>query len=422
MKTARKASWIILFLWASSNPSYAQGLLLPGGRGLIHLSSAWNLEKDGMTLHGYTASYFKNSTITGSSGIATGITYWDIQGAFTFHYASGKHAEWVITQIVYQDSHKGNNHNGFTIPDDLILKLKVGSIGSSASRYKFGFTVGTRIPMASEHNLILEPYSGDRIEAGFITQLTYSPDHLIPESAFNLHINLGFWYHNDTGRYLVSGPPEDQIAAINPTTKFLYGIGFAFPITHFDFSLELIGQAFFNRPPITAYGREDFIYLATGIKYRPTRWISFLAGLDLRLSDFKDTTLYHAQGTALPRINDELANYPFWRLQFGFQFNLRKPAPQLPPTIEFSKLDTNGKNNSYTNKKDKLMKRLKDQEELAKERLQAESAEVEVERIREERKRLEAIIARLRKILDFQVANEEVEKEEKSKEIVEKKP
>jgi len=91
----------------------------------------------------------------------------------------------------------------------------------------------------------------------------------------------------------------------------------------------------------------------------------------------------------------------------------------LPPTIEFS---TNGKNKSHTSKKDKLIKRLKDKEELAKERLQAESAEVELERIREERKRLEAIIARLRKILDFEVTNEEMEKEEEPKEIVEKKP
>lgn len=411
MNTTLKSSLIVLFLWTFSNQIYAQGLTLPGGRGLIHLSSAWNLEKGSMTLHGYTSSYYKNSSIMGSDGIATGITYWDVQGVLTFHYASGKHTEWVISQTVYQDNHKGENQNNFNVPDDLILKFKVGSIGSSLSRFRFGFTMETRIPIASKHNLILEPYSSDRIEGGFATQVTYSPDLLIPESAFNLHINLGFWYHNDTGKYLVSGPPEDQIAVVNPTSKFLYGIGFAFPVEHFDLSLELTGQAFVNRPPVTAYGREDFIYLTPGIKYRPTRWISLLAGLDLRLFDFKDSTRYQAQGTALPRINDELANYPFWRLRFGIQFNLRKPAPQLQPTIEFSKVAASGNNNGHLGKKEKLLKHLKEQEELAKARLQTESAEAELERIREERKRLEAIIARLRKILDYEQVKEEVEKE-----------
>ncbi|MFQ5822731.1 MAG: hypothetical protein ACE5JB_01600 [bacterium] len=418
MKSVFKIFWLTLLLFYFNQEIYGRGLNLPGGRGLIHLSSAWNLEKGGMTLHGYTSSYFEKASITRSNGITVENTYWDIQGALTFHFATSKHIEWVITQIVFQDNHKGEKENEFNAPDDLILKIKVGSLGSIASRFKFGLTFGTRIPIGSKHNLILEPYSSDRIQAGFITQISYSPDLLIPESAFNLHLNLGLWYHYDTGRFLANGPPEDIITVVDPTLEFLYGIGFAFPTNQFDFSLELTGQAFLNRPPVTAYGREDFIYLTPGIKYRLSPWISLLAGWDIRLSNFKDTTLYQSDGTALNRVNDQLANYPFWRFRIGSQINLRKPAPRLPTSINSSNIGTSEEKNSTDNKNVNIEELLAKYHKLTKEKLMSESAEEELARIRKESKRIQAIINRLRKILD--IDNKDVEFEDEY--ITNKKP
>ncbi|MFQ6113201.1 MAG: hypothetical protein ACE5NG_03825 [bacterium] len=412
MKSGFRLSCLALLLFYFTQEVYGQGLNLPGGRGLLHLSSAWNLEKGGITVHGYTASYLKKASITRVNGIPEGITYWDVQGALTFHLATGKHVEWIITQIVYQDNHKGAEENEFNFPDDLILKLKVGSLGGRVSPFKFGFTIGTRIPTGSEHNLILEPYSSDRIQAGFMTQLSYSSDVLIPESAFNLHINLGLWYHYDTGRHLASGPPEDLINVVDPTLELLYGIGVVFPTQRFDVSFELTGLAFLNRPPVTAYGREDFILLTPGIKYRLSPWFSFLAGLDFRLSNFKDTTLYQRDGTALKRVNEALPNYPFWRFQFGLQINIRKPSPQLPNSINFKKIGTNGADNRFDNKRAKIAQRLSIQQELTKEKLWAESAEAELVRIREERKRIQRIINRLKQILEIESEEEESEKEE----------
>jgi hypothetical protein len=412
MKSVFKLFLVGLLLFYFNPKSYGQGLNLPGGRGLMHLSSAWNLEKGGITFHGYTSSFFQKASITSPNGISEGRTYWDVQGALTLHFASGRHIEWIMTQIVYQDSHKGENENDSNIPDDLILKLKVGSLGSHVSPFKFGFTIGTRIPTGSKHNLILEPYSSDRIQAEFMTQLSYSPDVLIPESAFNLHINLGLSYHYDTGKHLVSGPPEDLINVVDPTLSFLYGIGFALPSNRFDISLELTGQAFLNRPPVTAYGREDFIYLTPGIKYRFSQWVSFLVALDLRLSNFKDTTLYQRDGTALSRVNEELPNYPFWRFRSGIQINIRKPAPQLPTSIKFSKIGTNGKNNGFVSRKARIEQQLARRQELTRRRLKTESAEAELERIRQERKRIQVIINRLKKILEIDTEDEEVEEKE----------
>ncbi|MFQ5863692.1 MAG: hypothetical protein ACE5IW_00525 [bacterium] len=411
MKSVINLVGLALLLLYCGHEVYGQGLNLPGGRGLLHLSSAWNLEKGGITFHGYTSSYYQRASITRPNGISERKTYWDIQGALTIHFASGKHIEWIITQIVYQDNHKGEDENEFNLPDDLILKLKVGSLGGRVSTFKFGFTVATRIPIASKHNLILEPYSSDRIQAGFTTQFSYSPDPLIPESAFNLHVNLGLWYQYDTGRYLVSSPPEDLIPVIDPTLAFLYGIGFAFPSKRFDISFELTGQAFLNRPPVTVYGREDVICFTPGVRYRLSPWFSLLAGLDLRLSDFRDTTLYQRDGTALSRVNDELANYPFWQFRFGIQVNIRKPAPQLPTAVHLSKTATDGNNDHFDHRKANIARRLARQQKLTRERLKADSADAELERIRAERKRIQMMISRLRKILEIEQEDVEVEKE-----------
>ncbi|MFQ5707595.1 MAG: hypothetical protein ACE5HO_09120 [bacterium] len=422
MKNLQRLLLPILALCFIASTGRAQGLTLPGGRGLIHLASAWNLEKGGLTVEGASSSYFQNASVVSTAGASSAITYWDVQGALSLHFASGKHTEWILTQIVYQDNHKGTDSDAFNAPDDLLLKLKIGSIGSKISRFRFGLTLGTRIPLASKHNLILESYTANKLGAGFTSLFSYSPDPLIPESAFNLHVNLGFWYYNDTGQFPAGGKANDLITVIDPTTTFLYGIGFAYPAKHFDFSLEFTGQAFLQSPPVTAYGREDFILLTPGIKYRPTQWISLTAGLDLRLSDFKDTTLYQAQGTALPRVNPELANYPFWRLRTGVQFHLRKPAPQIPSTIELAKVKK--KNKKFNKKKEKVAEKVTEKYDLSKERLETENAEAELEKIREERKRMESIIARLKKILDMgeDADLSEESQTEESKNVTEKKP
>lgn len=384
----------------------------------MHLTTAWNLEKGSMTFHGYSTAFFQNGVNMRTNRKQT---YWDLQGAVTFHFASGKHVEWGVTQLIYRDNHKGVNQNQSNFPDDLFLKMKVGSIGKSTSPLKLGLTLAGRIPLANKHNLIFEPYSGNNLEAGMMIQLSYSPDLLIPESAFNIHVNLGFWYHNDTGDFPSGKPPVDKIFVTNPSTKLLYGVGLAFPTKYFDSYWELTGQAFLNRPPVTVYSREDVIYFSPSVKYRPSRWISFLFGLDLRLSQFKDTTLYERDGTSLPRISEDLTNYPWWRVRFGMQFNLLKPAPQLGTSSVFEKIGQNSENVDFLNSEMKIEENFKEQQELVKARLKAESAEKELQQIREERESIQKIIDRLKKMI-YSDGEEQEKKEADSKKVTEKKP
>lgn len=387
--TAVAAGWLVFSIPAA----FSQSLSLPGGRGLVHLVSAWNLDRGVATVHAYSSTYFKNDVVRGANGESVGITFWDIQGALSVNYASGRHVEWSATQIVYQDNHKGGK--GYNLPDDLFLKLKIGSLGSLASPFRFGFQIETRIPVASKHNVVLEPYASGRVEGGVTGLLTYSPDLLIPEHAFNLHLNLGYWFHNDAG-LRINGRP-----VLGPSRFVSYGIGFAVPARKFDFVLELTGRAYVERPPETVFSRDDFIFLTPGLFYRPYQNVSLQAGFDLRLT----STPQAASAARLPSPN--FPTYPPWRLRVGMKIAFGKTSPELPPETQLTRATDGGGEKSAL-------------EQLAEERQRTQRAIAELERIRKQRENLQAVLARLRRVLEYGTGVTD-EKEGKS-EVTQKNP
>jgi len=377
-----------------SQAAPAQSPSLPGGRGLVHLSSAWTLDQGVATLQAYSSTYFKSDRVPGPGGQPIGVTFWDIQGAVSLHFASGRHFEWAATEIVYQDNHRGGK--GYNLPDDLFLKLKVGSLGSTSSPFRFGFLLESRIPVAPKHNIVLEPYSSGRVEGGITGLVTYSPDLLIPEKAFNLHLNLGYWFHNDAG-LRINGQP-----VLGPSRHVSYGLGFAVPTQQFDFSLELTGRAFIERPPEGTFTRDDFMFLTPGISYRPSRQLAFQFGVDLRL-----TSVQQASAAAVKLPSPNFPQYPPWRLRLGMKFHFGRTSPSLPTETELAKAQDQQQQKTAL-------------EKLTEERTRTQQAIKELERIRAQREQLQAVLARLRKLLDYGsgVTNE---KEGKSK-VTQKNP
>jgi hypothetical protein len=384
------AGWLLLL----SPATYSQNASLPGGRGLVHLASAWTLDRGVATVHAYTSTFFKNDIVPGANGQQRGVTFWDIQGAISINYASGRHFEWAATEIVYQDTHKGGK--GYNTPDDLFLKLKIGSLGSTSSPFRFGFLLESRIPIASQRNIVLEPYSSGRVEGGITGLLSYSPDVLIPEKAFNLHLNLGYWFYNDAG-LRVNGKP-----ILGPSRHVAYGIGFAVPSRLFDFSLELTGRAFVERPPKSVFSRDDFIFLTPGVTYRPYKNLSFQLGMDVRLTSVQKETL---EAVRLPSPN--FPGYPPWRVRFGVKFQLGKTSPELPPETGLARAgDGEGEMTAL--------------EQLAQERRQTQRAIQDLERIRMQREQLQTVLARLRRLLEY--GTEVTDEKEGKTEVTQKNP
>jgi hypothetical protein len=266
-----------------------------------------------------------------------------------------------------------------------------------------------RLPLAKQHNIILEPYSAGSVELGVLGLFSYSKDVLIPENAFNLHLNLGLWHYNDTGKFLIKDTGRlpidtaaDTFAVLSPTRALLWGAGFAIPTHEFDFTFEIFGRTFMVRPPVTAYSREDFAYITPGVIYHAAYWASLNVNMDVRISSDRELTHF------IPRLNNQinpsLPSFPNWRVRFGAKFALNQPPP--PPGQKPLFASSNGR---LTTQHKTLEK------QLTEERRKTETAEEELSKIRDDRKRMEAMLARLRSLLNYGKTDEQQTNGEEAK-------
>ena len=369
------ALWGLIF--TASMPCIAQ---VNGGRGPMYVRSAWVLDPGHFTVYGHTRTFGKVSNVDVSN--VSAVTYWDVQGSLNFNYGLSRRFELGFTPIVYQDNNRGGK--GYNFLDDLFLRLKIGSLGSKGSTLSYGLELGTRFPTAAKHNLVFEPYAAGKVGFGATGIVSYARDPFYPDLGLNLHFNLGYWNHNDVGEKLSDRDPSvDSVRVTSMTQELLYGVAWVLPSDRIDLRLELSGNVFIQKPPVTAYSRENVAYISPGIAYKPYRWMSLDCSLDLRVAGGKDETLYGANSVG--QIPD-LPNYASWRLNLGMKVTV------LPTSLyAFSERDI-------------LLKKAESRRELfeqiIKEQRETESAEAELERIKEERRKAERELVRLQQILE----------------------
>ncbi len=361
-----------------------------GNRGPLYLSTAWNLPKGDLTFQGNSRFYFNNKTFSAANNSANAVTFWDIQGGLNLNYGLGKHYQIGVSQILYQDNHKGGS--GYNFPDDLFLKVKAGSFPAQAGPINFGAALTIRLPLAKHHNILLEPYSAGRVEFGVLGLLSYSKNPLYPEDGLNAHLNLGIIDHNDKGKKFT----EEGITYVNQTnSRELYaGMGVIYPMTKFDFSVELYGNYNITKPPPVAYSRHNYLYITPGINYNAFYWLSVACGFDFRLSKQQSSKSY-----LLPAFTTNvLPTYPTWRINLSLRINL---VSKLKGRFEQKEILESTA--PETKKKDVT-------QEIAEERKQIENAEEELQKIRDERKKMDEILNRLRKALEIKDPKEKDKK------------
>jgi hypothetical protein len=372
-------------IFATATPVFAQGLFPMGGRGLSNLNAAWVQDRGQFSIHAMATSYYQTAKLPRRIGHSPEFaTFWDIQAGLATHVSVSRRLELTLAQMLYQDTHHDNKAANF--PDDLYFAAKFGSYGGVRSKLRWGLMTGARIPLAQQHNIILENYSAGSVEFGLLGLASFSKDVLIPENAFNFHLNFGLWHHNDTGKFLV-GTNSDSFAVLDPSRALLWGLGFAIPSHQFDFTFEVFGRNFLVRPPVTAYSREDFAYFTPGVTYYPAHWAALNVAFDIRLSSNQDATQYLA---GLRQINPALPSYPSWRVRFGARFALNQPPP--PPGQKPLFVSANGRLVTAHKTLEK---------QLSEERRKTETAEDELAKIRDDRKRMETMLARLRNLLNY---------------------
>jgi hypothetical protein len=386
--TSLITSVFLLFAFATTEASW-----INHGKGLFHINSALSQNKSTLRLSSHSCSFFKDEVNTRPDGTASGVTYWDVQGGLGFRYGLSNRFELGLTQIVYQDNHKVEP--GWNIPDDLFLTAKLGSLGAPNSNYRLGLQLNSRIPLAEYHNVPFEAYSAGRIELGVMGLITFVSDPLFPNYGVNVHLNTGFLTHNDFGTRLTDSE-LDTITTGKSSQEFLYGVGISKRGREFGFFMEVYGRNFIQQPPVTAYTRENCIYIMPGLTYDPNSWLSVLVGLDIRLSGDKDETDYNS----VRKIGNHLPNLPSWRIHFGASITLI--PKKLQQTTQYRPLEASA--TSVSTDDTQLYKALAD------ERRKTEDAEQELERIRTERKRMEQMLERLRRILEWPSQSEQSKK------------
>jgi len=374
---------LLFFVTSSSGDS------INGGLGLNYTHSAWSLKPGFLTLTTKTRFFGKVASQTEQS---SAVTYWVVQGSFSLNYGINDHLEISISPIMYQDNHKGGK--GYNVPDDLFLNLKLASYNLANSSIKYGFMLQTCFPTAKYHNLVFEPYSSGTVSWGFMGMATYSKDPLYPEDNLNAHFNIGYKNYNDVGAKLIDTKLPDPVSVNSMTQELKYALGLEFPTGEFNFSIELFGNSFIQKPPkeIT-YSCENYLYLSPGVTFRAYKWLTLNFATDLRLSSDVDESLYLYGGQI-----DGLPNYPSWRV------NLSAKIALLPTSIY-----------SYS-EKDVLIKKAESRRELfeqiIKEQRETESAEEELERIKNERRKAERELERLRRILEGETQTNKEQKQE----------
>jgi len=376
MKILKLSLLIIINLVLLTQLSNA--LTINGGRGLMHVSSAWSLKPGYLTMYNH-ARFFGKVGVYETDISQSATTYWDVQGSICFNYGINNHIEVAVSPIVYQDNHK--SEAGYNLPDDLFLRLKLGSYGAKGSALSYGTIFSLRFPTAKKHNLLFESYSAGSTEWGLTGLLTYSRDPLYPEDALNVHLNLGYLNHNDVGTKF-SSHTKDTTEVLSMSQELLYGLGLKIPTSQFDFSLELYGNVFLQKPPKTAYSIENYLFFTPGISYKAYRWLSIEVSGDVLLSSADHDETDYTYVTKPP----EMPNFPTWRINVGLKV-------VLLPTTAYK-----------VSEKDILMRKAENRRELfeqiIKEQRETESAEEELDRIKSERRKAERELERLRRILE----------------------
>jgi hypothetical protein len=350
-----------------------------GSRGFLHVQSASTLYKGTFDVETNLNFYTKVGDYLGDQKPANfaAVNWWDVQFNSVFSYGALDHLDLTLMWRLYQDTNRlglNGEQQGENVPEDLFLDIKTGSWGVSNNRFHLGFLVSGRIPTASYYNYFFEPYSAGGVEYGFTGLASYFNDPYLHDRSYSVHLNLGYYNHNDAGKTLYE--LGDQIwKADGNSTEIQYGLAFSYPTELFQLNLEFWGINFMSQPDTMAYSRENFMYLTPMVRFTPNPWFNFYLGLDVRLSSAENTS---SSLLPAPSSNLNLPNYPSWKLHLGLEFRIMpvggRYGAEKPGQTKVDFYESLLKDSQ---KSDKI------EEELRRLRKEREQAEKELEELRQ---------------------------------------
>ena len=375
----------MLFLTLILLPYFAFGEGF-GSNGLTRVQSATTLKPQRLEFRTNMKFFTKVADFLGQTKPSnfTVVNYWDVQSNALLTYGLAEHFDATVTTRVYQDVHKSDKE--FNSPDDIFVDLKAGSFGLSNNKFSLGGIATFRFPTGEVHNYPFETYTAGSVEFGFTFLFSYFKDPFLPYRDLSIHVNLGWYNHNDAGKTLLTRTISDtsvlEFKAQNNATAVRWGLGVAYPTELFDLNLELWGNHYINKPDSLAFSRENFVYMTPSIKFKPRWWINFMLGLDVRVSADKDES---SPLVSFVGQNLNLPNYPSWKLSLGMNVVLNAGTEKIRGGV---------------GEKSDIRKKVDFYERLLKEKEKTRSIEEELRRLKREREQAERELEELRQLLE----------------------
>ncbi len=348
-----------------------------GGHGLFFTQSPLNYETGQLSMNVYTRGFMQREPrITHGSMAMTA------EFGFTNRFEVG------ISLIAYQTVHYGSDpvaQGANMVPGNTRFRAKWGGFNFNMGEKKIynAYSIMIDYRTGKQYNIYLEPYQDYAISGRIDTYFGYYWRPMSIAESPALYFNIGYINYNDFET--ITGSAQGLPIAI----------GFTKPNIKKAYSLELHGDFFLKRPTENKYSRENYLYLTPGYKYNMYLGLSFGFSLDVLVYTEKEKSNYDL-GSGFPQ-------YPPWRLNFKLGFTPSTAFYQIPtfekPTKETIRqysgtpgareFQTLSARRTITDKKSLF-------EWVVDENQGAQYIDLELEKIREERKRAEKELLKLK--------------------------
>ena len=380
MKNFVRITMVVFVLMAVS---YAQ--LHNSTKTLIYTQTGKTLDRGQFSIYTDMNFYTKAGDFIGTNKpLDFSVTeYWLVAGNAVLSYGITDNIDATVGLRVYQDTHKENEYN---LPDDLFLTLRAGSFGFARNQFQQAVMTSFRIPTGEEHNYPFAEYASGSLEFGLLYALSFYTDPYLPQRAFGMHFNIGWWNHNESGKtFKFSNGAE--YTATRSSQDIRMALASVFPSSMFDFRIELTGILYVQKPDNFIYSAEEWAFLTPSIRYKPMAGVNFDVGVDIRLSS-GDRQWTTANVPDISSAVDLPVNYPDWKVHMGANL-----------ALNFA-----GKGGMITSEKDYQREEAKEKiemfEKIIEERKKSEDAQKELESLRKLRKEADKEIEDLKKILE----------------------
>ncbi len=383
----KKPLWSFFIVLLFGSQLMAQ--LPNGNRTLLHTQTAKTVEKGKLEM-------FTNMNFFTRAGDFLGqnkpvdfetVNYWLVAGNMAFSYGIMENFDATLGIKVYQDTHYPNE---FNLPDDIFLTLKAGSFSSGRGHFNSSAMASFRIPTAEEHNYPFAEYASGSFEFGLLGAFSFYLDPYLPERSFNMHFNMGYWNHNESGsevykyhRNYAGHVKGEKLKATRSSQDFRMALAAVFPSDLFDFRMELSGILYLTKPNTFVYSAEEWAFFSPSIRYKPLDWISMDLGADFRISP-KERQLTTDEIPDISGSIDLPGNYPEWTIHLGLNIGFNLSGKGTYKTEDYAREKAKQRVDLFETVVKEEEKAQKVQDEIENLRRVRKEAEEEIEKIKEQ--------------------------------------